>query len=63
MGHDMYPESWTHTYGSYLWHKNIDLGVIAQVLGHKGITMLVEVYGHTLNEKIQQKFEEIKHFL
>lgn len=51
----MYPESWTNTYGSYLWHKNIDLGIIAQVLGHKGITMLVEVYGHTLNEKIQQK--------
>ncbi|MFS5669572.1 site-specific integrase [Streptococcus agalactiae] len=52
-----------HTYGSYLWHKGVDLGVIAKILGHKDISMLVEVYGHTLEEKINQEFEEIKSLL
>ncbi|MFU2223144.1 tyrosine-type recombinase/integrase [Streptococcus pluranimalium] len=49
-----------HTFGSYLWHNDIDLGVIAKVLGHKDISMLVEVYGHTLEEKINEEFEVIK---
>lgn len=52
-----------HTYGSYLWHKGVDLGVIAKILGHKDISMLVEVYGHTLEEKITQEFESIKSLL
>jgi len=58
---DIYPIITTkgarHTYGSYLWHKGFDLGVIAKILGHRDISMLVEVYGHTLEEKI---FEESK---
>ncbi|CGG81328.1 TPA: hypothetical protein ACKBRE_000643 [Streptococcus pneumoniae] len=45
-----------YSYGSYLWHNNIDLGVIAKILGHKDISMLVEVYGHTLEEKISEEF-------
>ena len=49
-----------HTYGSYLWHCGIDLGVIAKVLGHKDISMLVEVYGHTLEEKIDEEFGRIR---
>jgi len=49
-----------HTYGSYLWHCGIDLGVIAKVLGHKDITMLIEVYGHTLEEKIDAEFDRIR---
>ena len=49
-----------HTYGSYLWHCGIDLGVIAKVLGHKDISMLVEVYGHTLEEKIDEEFDRIR---
>lgn len=49
-----------HTYGSYLWHRGIDLGVIAKVLGHKDITMLIEVYGHTLEEKIDEEFNRIR---
>ncbi|HFH7176658.1 TPA: tyrosine-type recombinase/integrase [Streptococcus agalactiae] len=49
-----------HTYGSYLWHCGIDLGVIAKVLGHKDITMLIEVYGHTLEEKIDEEFNRIR---
>ncbi len=52
-----------HTFGSYLWHNDIDLGVIAKVLGHKDISMLVEVYGHTLEEKINKEFEVIKSFI
>ncbi|MDO4668145.1 MAG: tyrosine-type recombinase/integrase [Streptococcus sp.] len=52
-----------HTFGSYLWHNGVDLGVIAKVLGHKDISMLVEVYGHTLEEKIYKEFEVIKSFL
>lgn len=49
-----------HTFGSYLWHNDIDLGVIAKILGHKDISMLVEVYGHTLEEKINEEFITIK---
>ena len=45
---------------SYLWHNNIDLGVIAKILGHKDISMLVEVYGHTLEEKISEEFMAVK---
>ncbi|EFM35891.1 hypothetical protein HMPREF9189_0275 [Streptococcus sp. oral taxon 071 str. 73H25AP] len=52
-----------HTYGSYLWHKGIDLGVIAKILGHKDISMLVEVYGHTLEEKISEEFMAVKSLL
>ncbi|HHK7421678.1 TPA: tyrosine-type recombinase/integrase, partial [Streptococcus pneumoniae] len=49
-----------HTYGSYLWHNNIDLGVIAKILGHKDISMLIDVYGHTLEEKISEEFMAVK---
>ena len=49
-----------HTYGSYLWHKGIDLGVIAKILGHKDISMLVKVYGHTLEERIIEEFKQIR---
>ena len=52
-----------HTYGSYLWHSQIDLGVIAKILGHKDISMLVEVYGHTLQEKINDEFDIIRKLL
>mgnify|MGYP000907372499 CR=1 FL=1 len=52
-----------HTYCSYLWHNNIDLGVIAKILGHKDISMLVEVYGHTLEEKISEEFMAVKSLL
>lgn len=49
-----------HTYGSFLWHKGYDLGIIAKILGHKDISMLIEVYGHTLEEKIQEEYNHIK---
>ncbi|HEW2919441.1 TPA: tyrosine-type recombinase/integrase [Streptococcus pneumoniae] len=52
-----------HTYGSYLWHNNIDLGVIAKILGHKDIFMLIDVYGHTLEEKISEEFMAVKSLL
>ncbi|HGR9629900.1 TPA: tyrosine-type recombinase/integrase [Streptococcus pneumoniae] len=52
-----------HTYGSYLWHNNIDLGVIAKILRHKDISMLIDVYGHTLEEKISEEFTAVKSLL
>lgn len=52
-----------HTYSSYLWHNNIDLGVIAKILGHKDISMLIDVYGHTLEEKISEEFMAVKSLL
>ncbi|HEV1759763.1 TPA: tyrosine-type recombinase/integrase [Streptococcus pneumoniae] len=52
-----------HTYGSYLWHNNIDLGVIAKILGHKDISMLIDVYGHILEEKISEEFMAVKSLL
>ena len=61
---DIYPIITTkgarHTYGSYHWHKGFDLGVIAKILGHRDISMLVEVYGHTLEEKIFEEFNQIR---
>ncbi|HHA7469194.1 TPA: tyrosine-type recombinase/integrase [Streptococcus pneumoniae] len=52
-----------HTYGSNQWHNNIDLGVIAKILGHKDISMLIDVYGHTLEEKISEEFMAVKSLL
>ncbi len=49
-----------HTYGSFLWHRGYDLGIIAKILGHKDISMLIEVYGHTLEEKIALEYTSIK---
>ena len=33
---------------------------IAKILGHKDISMLVEVYGHTLQEKINEEFNNVR---
>ena len=49
-----------HTYGSYLWHKGFDLEVIVKILGHRDISMLLEVFGHTLEEKINEEFSQIR---
>ena len=52
-----------HTYGSYLWHRGIDLGVIAKILGHKDISMLIKVYGHTLEEKVESEYDNVREIL
>ncbi len=52
-----------HTYGSILLHKNIDMGVVAKILGHKDIQMLIEVYGHTLVERISKEFGEVEEIM
>lgn len=52
-----------HTYGSYLLHKNIDMGVVAKILGHKDIQMLIEVYGHTMTEKIDKEFKVVEEIM
>jgi len=36
-----------HTYGSYLWHKEFDLGILAKILG----IGIYKVYGHTIRRK------------
>ena len=33
---------------------------IEKILGHRDISMLVEVYGHTLEEKIFEEFNQIR---
>ena len=64
---DIYPIITTkgarHTYGSYLWHKGFDLGVITKILGHRDISSSVEVYTHTLEEKVfkPEVFGKIAH--
>ena len=40
--------------------KEFDLGVIAKILGHRDISILVEVYGHILEEKIFEEFNQIR---
>ncbi len=61
---DIFPEITTkglrHTYGSYLLHNNIDMGVVAKILGHKDIQMLIKVYGHTMTERIDKEFKEVE---
>lgn len=52
-----------HTYGSYLLHNNVDMGVVAKILGHKDIQMLIEVYGHTLTEKIDKEFKQVEEIM
>lgn len=49
-----------HTYGSYLLHNNVDMGVVAKILGHKDIQMLIKVYGHTMTERINKEFKEVE---
>ncbi|MCB4947720.1 site-specific integrase [Streptococcus mutans] len=49
-----------HTYGSYLLHNNVDMGVVAKILGHKDIQMLIKVYGHTMTERIDKEFKEVE---
>lgn len=52
-----------HTYGSVLLHRGIDMGVIAKLLGHKDISMLIEVYGHTLQERVEEEYQEVRNIL
>lgn len=52
-----------HTYGSVLIHRGIDMGVIAKLLGHKDISMLIEVYGHTLQERVEEEYQEVRNIL
>ena len=51
---DIYPIITTkgarHTYGSYLWHKGFDLGVIAKILGHRDISMFRSIWTHFRRE-------------
>ena len=49
-----------HTYGSYLLHNNVYMGVVAKILGHKNIQMLIKVYGHTMTERIDKEFKEVE---
>ena len=37
--------------------------MIAKNLGHKNISMLVEVYGHTLQKKIKNEFDKVRKLL
>ena len=52
-----------HTYGSVLLHRGIDMGVVAKLLGHKDISMLIEVYGHTLQERVEEEYQEVRNIL
>ncbi len=49
-----------HTYGSVLLHRGVDMGIIAKLLGHKDISMLIEVYGHTLQERVEEEYQEVR---
>ena len=39
------------------------MGVIAKLLGHKDISMLIEVYGHTLQEHVEEEYQEVRNIL
>ncbi|WP_415669198.1 tyrosine-type recombinase/integrase, partial [Streptococcus hyovaginalis] len=40
-----------HTYASFLLAHNVDIWVVANVMGHKDIKQVTETYGHLLKEK------------
>ena len=40
--------------------KGLTLELLQKILGHRDISMLVEVYGHTLEEKIFEEFNQIR---
>ncbi len=40
--------------------KDLTLELLQKILGHRDISMLVEVYGHTLEEKIFEEFNQIR---
>ncbi|UYT10382.1 tyrosine-type recombinase/integrase [Lactococcus garvieae] len=49
-----------HTYGSILLSKGFDMYVTAKIMGHKDISMLIEVYGHAIQETTNKQFISIK---
>ena len=48
-----------HTYSSYLWHKEFDLGMLAKILG----IGIYKVYGHTLEEKVELEYVNVRAIL
>lgn len=49
-----------HTYGSFLLANNVDIWIVARILGHKDIQQIIQTYGHVLQEIIDHQFEEIR---
>ena len=37
--------------------------VVARLLNHKDISMLSEVYGHTLQERVTEEYQEVRNIL
>lgn len=52
-----------HTYGSYLLAKDIDIWVVARLMGHKDIKQLIETYGHALTEVIDKEYETVRNII
>ncbi len=52
-----------HSYCSLLLAKGVDIWAVAKLMGHKDIQMLIQVYGHTLTEKIDKEFKEVEQIM
>uniref|UniRef100_UPI003F693AD0 site-specific integrase n=1 Tax=Streptococcus pluranimalium TaxID=82348 RepID=UPI003F693AD0 len=52
-----------HTYASFLLAHNVDIWVVANVMGHKDIKQVTETYGHLLKEKKDKGHELIRDLL
>ena len=37
--------------------------VVSRLLGHKDISILIEVYGHTLQERVSEEYQEVRNIL
>ena len=37
--------------------------VVSILLGHKDISILIEVYGHTLQERVIEEYQEVRNIL
>jgi len=49
-----------HTFGSVLLAKGYSMDVVSKLMGHKDMSMLIRVYGHSLDENVAKQIESIK---
>ena len=52
-----------HTYISVLLSHNIDIWIVAKIVGHKDITQITQTYGHVIKEKVDSENEKIRALL
>ncbi|MDR2976894.1 MAG: site-specific integrase [Streptococcaceae bacterium] len=60
VGRQVHLHSLRHTYASYLIAQGVDLMSISRVLGHKDLTITLEVYAHQLDSLKEKSHDEVR---